>query len=231
MQAWFKVLRNTQPGVGIILNILCMVISLCSLETLPKIVRDLIKYVNWRDIMALFKAYDPKVEVNGETVLSVVNGVGVFTSAAKKVLKDCGIDDPKPGQWYPQQAWLNSFKSIAEKTGKATLKGIGRSIPENAQWPPEVNSIESGLRSIDMAYHMNHRNGNIGNYKFTKTSPNSAVMVCDNPYPDYFDMGIIESVCQKFSKPGESAKVRVKIDETKPSRDKGEQSTTYIIEW
>jgi hypothetical protein len=209
----------------------CMFISLFSLKTSHKIVPDTNKYVNWRDTMALFKAYDPKVEVNGETVLSVVNGVGAFASAAKKVLKDCEIDDPKPGQWYSQQAWLNSFKTIAEKTGKATLKGIGRSIPENAQWPPEVNSIELGLASIDMAYHMNHRNGNIGNYKFTKTSPNSAVMVCDNPYPDYFDMGIIESVCQKFSKPSERVNVKVKIDEAKPSRDKGEQSTTYIVEW
>jgi hypothetical protein len=34
---------------------------------------------------------------------------------------------------------------------------IGKSIPENAQFPPEINSIEAGLQAIDVAYHMNHR--------------------------------------------------------------------------
>ncbi len=179
--------------------------------------------------MALFKAYDPKVEVNGETVLSVIAGVGVFADTARKWLSENGINDPKPGQWYSQQSWLNCFKLIAEKSGKTTLKKIGESIPENAQWPPQVNSIETSLGSIDMAYHINHRNGNIGSYKFTKTGPKSAIMVCDNPYPDAFDFGIIESVARKFSKPDD--RVSVKIDESKPHRDKGADSTTYNIEW
>ena len=33
--------------------------------------------------MALFKAYNPEVEVNGETVLSVVVGMGVTSSIVK----------------------------------------------------------------------------------------------------------------------------------------------------
>jgi hypothetical protein len=179
--------------------------------------------------VAVFKAYDVKVEVNGETVLSVIDGVGIYAPGARKWLKDNGIIDPKPGQWYSQQAWLNCFKLVAEKAGKSMLKTVGASIPEHANWPPQVNSIETGLSSIDMAYHMNHRNGAIGNYKFTKVSPKSAIMVCDNPYPDYFDFGIIESIARKFSKQGEV--VKVKIDENKPQRDKGAESTNYVIEW
>ena len=55
------------------------------------------------------------------------------------------------------------------------------------------------------------------------------VVVCDNPYPDNIDFGLIEYVAKKFSKPGE--RVMVKIDESKPQRDKGAESTTYIVEW
>jgi hypothetical protein len=179
--------------------------------------------------MVLFKAYDPKVEVNGETVLSVVDGVGSFKTMALKWLKDSGINDPKPGQWYLQQAWLDCFKLISEKLGPASLKKIGEAIPRNAKFPPQVNSVETALGAIDIAYHMNHRNGNIGNYKFSKTGPNSATLVCDNPYPDAFDLGIIESCAEKFKAAGQS--VEVKIDESKPTRTKGANSTTYLIKW
>lgn len=179
--------------------------------------------------MAVFKSYDAKVEVNGESVISFLDGVGTYAPSAQKMLNDNGIIDPKAGKWYSQQSYLNGFKAIAEKTGPTVLKNIGKSVPEHAKWPPQVNSIETGLGSIDIAYHMNHRNGFIGNYKMTKNGPKSISVVCNNPYPDNFDFGLIESVARKFSQPGE--RVRVKIDENSPQRDKGADSTTYMVEW
>ena len=86
--------------------------------------------------MAQFKAMAPDVEVNGETVLSVVDGVGAFKSAAHRILSNNGIADPQPGQWYPQQSWLSAFKEIAETTGENTLYTIGLKIPENAAFFP-----------------------------------------------------------------------------------------------
>lgn len=179
--------------------------------------------------MAVFKAYDAKVEVCGESVLSFLEGVGVYAPTVKKMLGDNGIKDPQPGQWYPQQAFLNGFKMVADKTGPAVMKNIGKSIPEHAKWPPSVNSIETGLLSVDVAYHMNHRKGNIGSYKMNKVNPRSVTMVCNNPYPDNFDFGLIESVAKKFSKTGE--KPKVKIDDSKPQRDNGADSTTYVVDW
>jgi hypothetical protein len=179
--------------------------------------------------MTVFKAYDPAVEVSGESVLSFIDGVGMWAPSAQKLLTETGIKDPKSGQWYSQQLFLNGFKKAAQMTGPAVLRNIGRSIPEHAKWPPQVNSIETGLGSINVAYHMNHRKGEIGNYTATKVNPKSMMVVCDNPYPDNIDFGLIEYVAKKFSKPGE--RVMVKIDESKPQRDKGAESTTYIVEW
>jgi hypothetical protein len=179
--------------------------------------------------MALFKAYSPKVEVNGETVLSVVDGLGAFKNTAMRLLKESGIDNPTPGQWYLQQNWLDCFRMISEKLGQSTLQLIGEAIPKNAKWPPMVNSIETALGSIDIAYHMNHRNGEIGNYKFQMNGKREATVQCTDPYPDAFDLGIIASAATKFAKPGEN--VVVKIDETKPTRTKGAESTLYCVTW
>jgi len=127
--------------------------------------------------MAQFKGYDPKVEVNGQTVLSVVDGMGVMKLLAMQFLKRHGIDDPKPEAWYPQQKWLDTFKEIADKVGPNTLFQIGLKIPENAAFPPEIDTIEKALASIDVAYHLNHRGGEIGHYHFEKTGDKSAKMV------------------------------------------------------
>jgi hypothetical protein len=194
--------------------------------------------------MAQFKAFSQEVEVNGQTVLSVVAGMSAmpsFKATALKILSTNGIDDPKADKWYPQQAWLNAFKEIAEKVGALTLQSIGKKVPESAQWPPSVNSIETALASVDVAYHMNHRlNGKvmfdpatgkmtegIGHYGFEKIGAKKAKMICKNPYPSDFDRGLVEAVRKKFAPPGAFATVTVIED----GRKNGGESSTYSVEW
>jgi hypothetical protein len=179
--------------------------------------------------MKTFVASSPKVEVNGETIYSVIDGMGVFKTSAIKILGENGIDNPQPGQWYSQQSWLNAFKQIAEKIGESTLNSIGQKIPENAKFPPEINDAHKALAAINVAYYMNHRNGDIGEYKYEKTGDRSATLTCTNPYPDEFDKGLISTMCKKFAPSGSS--VSVKVDDSKPSRAKGGDATTYLVTW
>ncbi len=86
--------------------------------------------------MAQFTAYSESVEVNGQTVLAVVDGMGAHRSRALDILSSNGISSPALGGWYKQQAWLDSFKAISENLGASTLFAIGYKIPENAEFPP-----------------------------------------------------------------------------------------------
>ncbi len=194
--------------------------------------------------MAQFITFDSSVNVNGETILSVVDGMGQTKNRAIEILKKNGIDNPEPGKWYSQQAWLDSFKEISEELGAFTLFSIGKKIPENAQFPPEIDDIEKALAAIDVAFHMNHsingkplfdpNNGQmdegIGHYGFEKSGDKEASMECNNPYPCDFDRGIIESMAQRF-KPEDSSIVMVKHDDSKPCRKKGDDSCTYNVKW
>lgn len=192
--------------------------------------------------MAQFRAIDPRVEVNGETTLSVVAGMGVFKTAALQLLAENGIEFPEAGRWYPQQAWLNAFKVIAERVGEATLRSIGRAIPENAQWPPAIESIKDALASIDVAYHINHRIGTevlfdkasgtlregIGHYRFEDRGPREALVVCDNPYPCAFDIGIVQAVAERFCVAGD----RVQVGHADQScRKDGSAACAYRVTW
>lgn len=193
--------------------------------------------------MAQFVAFNKNVEVNGQTILSVLDGMKGFESTALSILSKNGIDKPEPDKWYSQQAWLNAFKEISEKIGEKTLINIGQKIPENAEWPPDVNSLETAYASVDIAYHMNHRlNGSllfnpengimhegIGHYKYKKTGDREITMICENPYPCAFDKGIIKSVANKFKPTG--AKVEFKEGVSTGCRSNGANACTYVITW
>lgn len=192
--------------------------------------------------MAQFKALNPEMEVNGQTVLSIVNGLGEMKSMGLRILKRNNIHDPEPHNWYSQQDWLNAFKYFAEKVGPNTLFLIGNSIPENADFPADIDNIEKALPSLDIAYHMNHRlngeqlfnpeNGQmkegIGHYLHKKIDDNKAEIICDNPYPCDFDMGIIDAIAKKFKYDGSFTKV---VHAYGSCRKNGDDHCRYVVSW
>ena len=183
--------------------------------------------------MAQFIPFAPNVEVNGETVLSIVNAFPEYLmDLAYKILSHNEISNPVPGEWYSQKAWLDAFKEISTKFGANTLFEIGKVIPANANFPPDIDTIEKALASIDIAYHMNHRNGDIGFYKLASINYDTkeAIMRCKNPYPCDFDRGIITTMARKF-RPADSKLPTVTLDLSKPGRLDGADDSWYIVKW
>jgi hypothetical protein len=176
--------------------------------------------------MTQFVAPTPGAEVNGQTVLSIVNGMGAFRALGISILEKYGIKDLKPDNWYKQQSWLDAFKEIAGRVGGLTLNKIGTAIPQNAKIPPGLNTVNNALAAIDVAYHMNHRNGEIGHYRYTEISSSTGIMVCENPYPCEFDKGLIHA----FARLG-NPQAKVTHDDTKACRKKNGESCTYSISW
>jgi hypothetical protein len=172
--------------------------------------------------MAQYVAFEPQTEVLGAAVLSVTQGLGKVGAQA---LDKHGIKDLTADGWYLQQAWLDALKELAEDG--LNLVSIGMEIPRTAVFPPEIDSIHSGLASIDVAYHNNHRNGEIGCYGYEKISENHVRMTCINPYPSDFDYGIIYAMAQRFS-----GGVRVLVERAKsPCRLKGDDRCIYEVTW
>lgn len=177
--------------------------------------------------MSQFIAFAPNVEVNGTTILSITAGMGAI---AHPILVAHGLDNVQRDQWYPQQAWLDAFREIAELPGSMSdLVSIGMEIPTNAIFPTEINSIEAALRSIDVAYHMNHRGGEIGYYHVEIVGDQQIDMICENPYPCEFDYGIIYSMSRRFCPQGSFA--RVLHEHHDPCRKRGDNACVYHVSW
>ncbi len=181
--------------------------------------------------MAEFKAFSPDTEVLGQAVLSIVDGMELFKGRAMRVLAENGISGLQADAWYRQQSVLNAFKTIFEKIGPNTVRTIGRKIPANAPFPPEINTLDIALQSIDVAYKMNHRSsGQVGSYRFVRTNERLARMTCENPYPCEMDLGLIEAMADRF-RPKDAVRLRVDHEPGGPCRHRGDESCQYLITW
>ncbi|MDR2669212.1 MAG: hypothetical protein LBC14_04585 [Desulfovibrio sp.] len=195
-----------------------------------------------------FKAFEPGVEVNAPTVAAVIAGMGYFTKISRRALSEVGIgtvvDDKlvlDMHAWYSQEAWLKAFETIARQVGNSALFNIGMSIPVNAEFPAGAVDVTTAVRSIDIAYHINHRkNGRllydaetgvmhegIGHYGCEPVSgKNEILCVCKNPYPCSFDRGIIKAMAQRFA-----PDAQVMHDDDAECREEGADSCTYRVYW
>lgn len=182
--------------------------------------------------MARFDAYSPNVEVLGRAVLVVVYAMPAYETQMKAFLKEEGIAWVGHDDWVPQQAWLNVLGKVGETYGAYTLRSMGASIPEHALFPPSVKDFPSALESLNEAYYLNHRGGDIGHYRpdLSEVESGLAVMECRNPYPPYFDLGIISALCSKFP-PTITASCKVDWEQGHTSRLDGGEACRFRITW
>jgi len=183
--------------------------------------------------MAQFIPFDDKVEVLGTVVLNIIKSIDkIFELQMLDILKMYNITKVNKDDWYPLKNLLQSLKFINDEIGPNTLLAIGKGIPKHAVFPPDLHTLEDALNSIDVAYHMNHRGGEIGYYKLLEFDENgrNALMECYNPYPHHFDRGLIMCISRKFVSDGLSI-VEVIADTSRPTRLDGADRDFFIIKW
>lgn len=144
-----------------------------------------------------YQASSPEVEVLGAAVLAVSHGI-MLGGVASELLAMEGLEDIVESGWYNQQKWLNVFRRIETALGSDTLFAVGTRIPFTAVFPPNLRSLAAALRSVDEAYHHNHRNGEIGCYEYRGLGEDAHQVRCSNPYPCDFDHGIVCALVERF---------------------------------
>lgn len=183
--------------------------------------------------MAMYEAFGEDVEVNGETILTVVDDAlarfsETYRARAHEALAENGIGDPSPGEWYPQQAWLDALRTIADSLEPHLLDRLGGQLPDVADWPSGLAGVEAGLRSIDDAYRRNHRGGEIGSYRFEPVDEEAGTVTCRTPYPCAFDRGLVRAVAQRYAPVRAFVFVEERGDEC---RREGADACTYTVYW
>lgn len=174
-------------------------------------------------------AYSPEAEVQSELVLGVLDAMGAFRSIATEILAEHGIEQPRPGLWYPMRAWLAALESVYKRIGPSTLFQIARQIPASATIPDEIDTIEKALAGLDHAYRSAHRGGDVGSYTYVRVGERAAKIVCRNPYPCEFDHRIIEALARRFEP--DNVYLSVQHDDPTHCKKVGADACIYSVSW
>lgn len=183
--------------------------------------------------MTQYVAFDQDVEVHGRTILTVVDDALArfseeYRSKAYDALAANGIEAPAPDEWYPQQAWLNTIAAVADDLEPHILDRLGEQLPDVAEWPSGIETVEDGLRSVNTAYQRNHRGGEVGYYRFEQLDDQTGEVIAKNPYPCPFDRGLIRAAAQRYA----PVKAFVFVEERGDHcRRDGADTCTYTVSW
>jgi len=148
--------------------------------------------------MAEYIATSPNAEVRGQVILGTVNALG---ERAQKSLAKYGLAQIDPAQWYPQQAWLNVLRDIAQGPDRDffDLVAIGKASSERAVLPEEVNSAQAALMMMSRTYPLNNRNCS-GSVDVEVRAPNHVRVTVRNPYPREMMYGVIWGFASRFER-------------------------------
>lgn len=189
------------------------------------------------------------VENSGIGIRVIVNAFGPFAVLASSILLEEGVGkagrdgllDIHPDQWYPIDGFLRALKRIASEVAENVVVQVGQGIPKNAKFPPDMNTIEKGLSSIDMAYHLGHRKGGklmfdpvtgamqegIGHFTYTKLDGKNEIHIgCDSVYPCAMDIGLVRAMSLRFQ-----PKAVVVHEDKQNCRDLTGKRCNYIVTW
>jgi hypothetical protein len=171
-----------------------------------------------------------RIEVLGNAILSALEAMKIAPDRAVRIFAERGITQPDRTTWYPIESVLGAYRDIQKQIGPNTMQAVGRNIPKNAEFPPGLTTVEQALKSLDVAYRMNHRGpGDIGGYHYESMGARSARVTCDNPYPCPMDTGLVEAIAERF-KPKDAFFIRLQHEPAK-CRDRGDAACVYNVAW
>ena len=182
--------------------------------------------------MPQFKAFSPDVEIWGGSLLAMVDGLaraGMPRDEALALLGRAGVLDPEREGWYSHQALLDTLKEAWGRYGEAALRSAGRAVPVGSRFPPEVETLERALLTLDIAYQVNHRGGRIGHYTCKPLAPRRMEIYCDNPYGCELDLGILETLLAHHAPAGSPPSLSHRAGTG--CRKQGHRACVYHVEW
>lgn len=137
-----------------------------------------------------------------------------------------------PQKWYSARNFIAILNEIgADNGGMMNLVAIGMAVAQKMLMPPElVNAPLSTILFLwNDLYHLQHRNGQIGEVKAEQINDHHIRTIHTHLYPDDFTYGLAYGMAKRFLPPG--TVFRVTYDSSVPRIDEGGDVTIIDVEW
>jgi hypothetical protein len=180
--------------------------------------------------MQTFQASSSADRVAGESIRAALEALGIWRAKGERIMAEHGLPEPRPGEWYPFQAYLDALRHMYEKIGPATIVDIGKKLVANNKFPPGIDTLEQALATLDAAYRARHRGSELGFFRFEKLDDRRLRMTIRNPYPCELDRGVVQALAQRF-RPPRAVGLRVAHPDEQHCRKHGADECVLEVTW
>ncbi|PRQ02435.1 hypothetical protein ENSA5_23630 [Enhygromyxa salina] len=166
-----------------------------------------------------------KNEYKGAALNSFILALGHSKSVISKLLADAGVDKIEPERWYDYDWARGLYYKIEAEVGPSAVIAVGRKMIETADYPPDIDGIQTLLMALGHAYRLNARGPDVGEITCELEDEHSATLVFTPKFPCALNIGIVEGSCSRY---GEQALI-----EHGPNGclDRGDPACTYHVSW
>ena len=81
----------------------------------------------------------------------------------------------------------------------SNLVAIGVKVVEHALLPPEIDTLEKGLRAMSQGWKMNTRNTRDAVWAFEKLDDSTFICTSSGPFPLDQEYGVLFGFCRRFA--------------------------------
>lgn len=139
-----------------------------------------------------------KNEQSGAALATFIVALADNQDIVDKILADANIESIDPETWYDYEWAVAFFYRIERELGKAALTEIGRSMIQSALFPPQIDSVEVLLGSLDAWFKLNARGPDVGGFTCEFEDEHAAVIENSAWGPCSLNLGVIAGACSRF---------------------------------
>jgi hypothetical protein len=140
---------------------------------------------------------DPNAQVRETFVMLIQKALSAIPSLGRHIIEahELPTQDISPDRFIPLQRTLDMLRHVHEEMGPIVVRQIGSHTLGTIEYPPQLDSVEAVLLSLNFLYQDNHRGG-AGRYEIEQQPDGSLTMRCFTPYPREFVRGLVEGICR-----------------------------------
>ncbi len=174
-----------------------------------------------------FVALDPDATVRAANVKATLSAFQLRPSLGQRLIDnhDLQLDDLTPDTFMPVQRWLDALKELLEQVGPNIVQRVGTALSENADFPPQFDTLDKLFEHMNAIYNHNHR-GDVGRYVTKRDDEGGWHIRCETPYPRQFERGLVEGTVRN---PAYLGGGRPRLVEYEDAPTAGDWTCTMIV--
>ncbi len=184
--------------------------------------------------MPVYKSPDPNTEIVGAAILGSLSVMDV--EHIQPLLAKHGLGNIQPDVWYPLDMWLAFLTELSEYRGAMfDFVSIGLKIIEKTAQlmpaSPEMAALpfEQRMQGINRDYHMQYRNGEVGNLTIEPAGEKHFKITDTTASPSDLIYGVMWATARLNLPPG--ARFTLRYGEALPRKEKGGTCTVMHLTW